>query len=158
VVQYSYLIDLFQSGMGSHAGYGALLANRIFLGLFFAISGFHKLFNKERHTTLIATLRGDRIPLIVVNQWWVPAVEFAGGLALVTGIFAPLAAAALTIECLVAVATDGWKRIASYQPIDTADWLDDLLYQPEMLAMVALLIVITLGPGPFTLPNFLSWT
>jgi putative oxidoreductase len=147
---------LFQSGFGTFGGSAVLLLNRVFLGLFFAISGFQKLFNKERHAELIATLESGRIPLVAVNQWWVPAVEFWGGLALLSGTLAPLAAMALAIECLVAVGTDGWKRIGSYRPIDNADWLDDLLYLPEMLAIVALLIVVTFGPGPFTLPDFVS--
>lgn len=149
------LLPLFQFGLGTFAGSAVLLLNRIFLGLFFVISGFHKLFNKGRHAELIATLESSHIPLIAFNQWWVPAVEFSAGLALLTGILAPLAALALAIECLVAVCTDGWKRIASYRPVDKADWLDDLLYLPEMLAIVALLIVVTLGPGPFTVPGFL---
>ena len=143
-------------GLGPAAGSAALLTNRIALGLFFAISGFHKLFNRERHAQLVATLKSSHIPLIAINEWWVPLAEFAGGLALLTGILAPLAALALAIECMVAVFTDGWKRIASYRPIDRADWLDDLLYQPEMLAIVALLIVVTLGPGPFTLVDLIG--
>jgi uncharacterized membrane protein YphA (DoxX/SURF4 family) len=147
---------LFQSGLGSSTGSAVLLLNRVFLGLFFAISGFHKLFNKERHAELIATLESSHIPLVAVNQWWVPAVEFLGGVALLSGTLAPLASLALAIECLVAVGTNGWKRIGSYRPIDKADWLDDLLYLPEMLAIITLLIVVTLGPGPFTVPSLLS--
>jgi putative oxidoreductase len=155
VSQHQHLLDLFQLGLGTHAGSTGLLVNRIVLGLFFAISGFHKLFNKERHAQLVATLKSSHIPLIAFNQWWVPIVELSGGLTLLAGTLAPLAALALAIECFVAVSTDGWKRIAAYHPIDKADWLDDLLYLPEMLAIVALLIVVTLGPGPFTLPAFL---
>ena len=156
MLQHCHIFDVFQSGLGRSAGSAALVVNRIFLGLFFAISGFHKLFNKERHAELVATLESSHIPLVAYNQWWVPAVEFTGGLALLTGILAPLAAVALAIECLVAVGTTDWKRIASYRPIDKADWLDDLLYLPEMLAIVALLIVVALGPGPFTVPGLLS--
>jgi putative oxidoreductase len=137
-------------------GSAALLLNRVVLGLFFAISGFHKLFNAERHAQLVATLTSDHIPLVAFNQWWVPLAEFAGGFALLTGVLAPLAALALAIECIVAILVDGWKRIASYRPIDRADWLDDLLYLPEVLATVALLIVVTLGPGIFTLPSLFS--
>ena len=149
------LLALFQFGLGPAPGSLALLLNRILLGLFFAISGFHKLFNKGRHAQLIATLRSSHIPLVGFNQWWVPAVEFLGGIALVSGILAPLAAVALAVECLVAVATDGWKRIPAYRPIDKADWLDDLLYLPEMLAIAALLVVVGLGPGVLTVPELL---
>ena len=98
-----------------------------------------------------------RIPLVGLNQWWVPGTEFLGGLALLAGVLAPLAALALAFELLVAVWADGPKRIQSYRPIDTADWLDDLLYLPEMVGIVTLLVVVALGPGPFTLPALLSW-
>ena len=149
------VLEAMQGGLGPFAGSGALIVNRLFLGLFFAISGFHKLFNKGRHAHLIARLKASHIPLIGFNQWWVPAVEFLGGLALISGVLAPLAGLALVIECLVAVYAEGRKRIAAYRPIDKADWLDDLLYLQEMLAIVALLIVIGLGPGPLTLPDLL---
>ena len=150
------LLHAMQGGLGPIPGSLALLANRIVLGLFFAISGYHKLFNKERHAELVATLKSSHIPLLGFNQWWVPMVEFVGGLALAGGILAPLAALVLAVECVVAVSTDGWKRIASYRPVDRADWLDDLLYLPEVLATAALLVVVGLGPGALTLPDFLS--
>lgn len=151
-------LDVLQSGVGagSPAGAAALFVNRIFLGLFFAIGGYHKLFNRKRHAELVATLRDARIPLIGLNQWWVPSVEFLGGLALLSGVLAPLAAIALAFECVVAVCTDGVRRIRSYKPVDKADWLDDLLYLPEMVGVVTLLMVVTLGPGPLTLPGLLA--
>ena len=155
VLDHHSLLAVLQSGLGPVPGSLALLVNRTVLGLFFAISGFHKLFNKGRHAQLVATLKASHIPLIMFNQWWVPTVEFLGGLALLSGVLAPLAALALAVECVVAVTTDGWKRVASYRPIDRADWLDDLLYLPEMLAVVALLLVVTLGPGLYTVPELL---
>ncbi len=151
------ILAVLQSGLGPATGAFALLLNRLFLGLFFAMSGFHKLFNKGRHAQLVVTLESSHIPLVRINQWWVPAVELLGGIALVAGILAPLAALALTVECVVAVATDGWKRIASYRPIDKADWLDDLLYLPETLAIAALLVIVGLGPGAVTAPELFSW-
>jgi uncharacterized membrane protein YphA (DoxX/SURF4 family) len=156
VLEQHQLLDLLQSGVGTQAGTAALFLNRVVLGLFFSISGFHKLFNSGRHAQLIATLERDHIPLVRLNRWLVPLVEFTGGLALIAGVLAPLVAILLAVECLVAVLVDGWKRIASYRPIDRADWLDDLLYLPEVLAIVALLIVVTLGPGRFTLPSLLA--
>jgi putative oxidoreductase len=150
------LLAMLQFGLGPAPGSFALFADRLILGLFFAISGFHKLFNKGRHAELVATLNASHIPLVGFNQWWVPAVELLGGLSLLSGILAPLAALALAVECAVAVATDGWKRIAAYRPIDKADWLDDLLYLPETIAIAALLFVVTLGPGLLTLPELLS--
>jgi len=137
-----------QNGMGL-ADTG-LAVNRIALGTFFTISGWHKLFNRERHKTVAETMRSLHIPFPNFNCWFVPAVEFAGGVALLTGILSPLAALGLFIICFVAVCTDGIRRIPSYRPIDKADWLDDLLYLPEMLYIFGLLIVMVAGPGAFT--------
>jgi putative oxidoreductase len=111
------------------------------------ISGYHKLFNKQRHASLVETLKASRVPCLGFNQWWVPSVEFFGGLSLLSGILAPLAALGLIVLCFVAVCTDGLKRIPNEQPIDKADWLDDLLYLPEMLYVIGLIIVVGAGPG-----------
>lgn len=128
----------------------ALLFNRLALGLFFLFSGYHKLFNKQRHATLVTTLRSCGVPLLSFNQWFVPSVEFLGGVALLSGVLSPLASIGLICVCLVAVATDGLKRVASYQPIDDADYCDDVLYLPEVLYIVGLVIVLAMGSGRFT--------
>jgi uncharacterized membrane protein YphA (DoxX/SURF4 family) len=57
----------------------ALLINRIALGAFFTISGFHKLFNRQRHAVFVRELVVDRVPRLGFNQWFVPSVEFSGG-------------------------------------------------------------------------------
>lgn len=138
-----------QDGMG--IGAAGLAANRLALGTFFSISGYHKLFNKARHSTLVETLRRCHVPAIRFNQWFVPAVEFLGGLALLTGILSPLAAFGLMAICLVAICTDGVKRLPAMKPIDKADWLDDLLYLPETLYLAMLTVIVVAGPGAFTL-------
>ncbi len=43
------------------------------VGLFFAISGFHKLFFKQRHEALVETLKDDKIPFVGLFQWFVPS-------------------------------------------------------------------------------------
>jgi putative oxidoreductase len=131
----------------------ALFLNRLALGLFFVFSGYHKLFNKQRHATLVATLTDCGVRDVAVMQWFVPCVEFFGGLALLSGVLAPLASLGLVCVCAVACLTDGRKRVASYQPIDAADYCDDVLYLPEFLYIVGLLLVIVLGPGSITLPH-----
>jgi len=134
----------------------ALTLNRAVLGFFFLFSGYHKLFNRSRHATLVATLKDCGVPLLGFNQWFVPCVEFFGGLSLLFGILSPLACMGLICICLVAVKTDGLKRITSYQPIDKADWCDDLLYLPEFLYIIGLVIVLCAGPGPFTWPSLVG--
>lgn len=131
----------------------ALLVNRIVLGAFFAISGFHKLFNRQRHAAFVRELADDRVPRLRFNQWFVPTVEFSGGLALLAGMLAPLAALGLLVICLVATCTSGKRRVISYLPIDRADYLDDVLYLPEVLYLVMLAAVVLAGPGPLRLDS-----
>lgn len=129
-----------------------LTLNRFALGCFFAISGYHKLFNKDRHATIVKTLADCGVPYLKFNQWFVPSVEFFGGLSLISGILAPFAAMGLIAVCLVASCTDGIKRIRSWAPIDKADVIDDVLYLPEVLYIIGLMIVLAYGPGPLTIP------
>lgn len=144
-----HLLALLQSGLAQ--ANLALFLNRVALGLFFVFSGYHKLFNAQRHASLVATLARCGVPLLAFNQWFVPCVEFFGGLALLSGVLAPLAAVGLICVCLIACLTDGRKRIASMQPIDAADYCDDVLYLPEALYCVGLVLVIVMGSGTWTL-------
>jgi uncharacterized membrane protein YphA (DoxX/SURF4 family) len=139
------LLNLLQHGL--NIPLIGLTANRVALGVFFSISGYHKLFNAQRHTALVATLKANKVPAIWFNQWWVPSVEFFGGLSLVSGILSPFASLGLMVICAIAILTDGLKRIPGYNPIDKLDWCDDLLYLPEVLYLVGLVVVIAVGPG-----------
>lgn len=135
----------------------ALLLNRLGVGVFFAISGYHKLFNKDRHALLVATLLECHVPFLKFNQWFVPAVEFLGGLAVISGLFAPLAAFGMVVILAIAIKTDGAKRLAGYKPIDSADWYCDVLYLPESLYMIMLAVVIIAGPGLYSLHQGIAW-
>jgi putative oxidoreductase len=139
------LYQLLQHGAG--AVDVALFVNRVLIGMFFVLSGYHKLFNAERHKSLVASLVECKIPCLPVMQWFVPGVEFFGGLAVVIGLLAPLAALGLVVICLVAFWRDGIKRIVAWKPIDKADYCDDVLYLPEVLYVIALAVVILAGPG-----------
>ena len=128
----------------------AVTGLRVLIGAFFVISGYHKLFNPARHATLRQTLVACKIPFVPVFEWLVPAIEFAAGLALVVGFMTPLAAAGLLAICLVAVATDGLKRVKAMKPIDPADAIDDMLYLPESLYVLILAFFVFVGSGPFS--------
>lgn len=137
------------SGTG-HLGV-ALLVMRLFLGLFFAISGAHKLLVPQRHEQLLRVFAASHIPAPWFMQWFVPGVEFLGGLALVLGLLTPIAAAGVAVICVVAACTDGVNRIRSWHPIDRADVVDDVLYLPEVLYVMMLLTLAVAGPGPWSL-------
>jgi len=129
----------------------ALTLNRIAVGAFFMLSGYHKLFNVERHRTFTDELKTLGVPAVGFNQWWVPLVEFTAGGGVLVGLLAPLAALGLLVVILIAIATSGRQRIKLYKPIDEADRIDDWLYLPETLYAVMLLIVVSAGAGPYSL-------
>ena len=102
----------------------ALTLNRVAVGAFFMLSGYHKLFDAQRHRAFADELKALGVPAVGINQWWVPTVEFAAGAAVVVGLLAPLAALGLLVVILVAIATSGRQRIAVYKPIDEADRIE----------------------------------
>ncbi|MGO9369049.1 MAG: DoxX family protein, partial [Terriglobales bacterium] len=91
---------------GAHAPNAALTLNRVALGVFFAISGYHKLFNASRHATLARTLKEDGVHALPIMQWLLPSAEFGGGWALIVGLLSVLAAVGLFVICAGALALD----------------------------------------------------
>src|SRR5271163_905219 len=89
----------------------ALTLNRVALGTFFAISGYHKLFNASRHATLTRTLQDDGVHDVPIMRWLLPSVEFGGGCALVMGLLSALAAFGLFVISAGAIALDAVKQI-----------------------------------------------
>src|ERR1700751_6304471 len=108
------MIDLLFVGIGWTDL--ALTLNRIAVGAFFMLSGYHKLVNAERHRLFVDELKGLGVPALGFNQWWVPLVEFTAGGGVLIGLLAPLAALGLLVVLLVAVVTSGRARIKLYQP------------------------------------------
>jgi uncharacterized membrane protein YphA (DoxX/SURF4 family) len=133
----------------------AITLLRLSMGVFFVFSGYHKLFNKQRHAVIAQTMAADRIPDARFNSWFVPGVEFLGGLALFFGFLTSLAAFGLVCVCCVATLVDGLKRIPAWSPIDKADYADDVLYLPEVLYSIILLAIIFTGPGPYSLDDII---
>jgi uncharacterized membrane protein YphA (DoxX/SURF4 family) len=129
----------------------ALTLNRIAVGAFFMLSGYHKLFNTERHRTFTDELKALSVPALGFNQWWVPLIEFSAGGGVLIGLFAPLAALGLLVITIVAIATSGRQRIKLYKVIDAADRIDDWLYLPETLYAFMLIMVVSAGAGPYSL-------
>ena len=134
----------------------AITAMRFALGSFFVLSGVHKLTNAERHQTFVETLRALGIPRIGLFQWFVPGVEFLGGLGVAVGCLTPLAALGLLVICAVALLTSSPTVVASYKPIDRADRVDDWLYQPELMYALMLLYFIAAGAGPVSVDQILK--
>ena len=142
-------MDLLFAGVGWTDLATAL--NRIAVGAFFMLSGYHKLFNAERHRSMVDELKALGVPAVGFNQWWVPLVEFAAGGGVLIGLLAPLAALGLLVIIIVAIATSGHRRMKLIKPIDEADRIDDFLYLPEVLYAFMLIMVVSAGAGPYSL-------
>lgn len=138
------MIELLTQGVGG-TEYVHTVA-RVGLGVFFALSGQFKL---RDPTNILATFRADGIPFIGFNRWFVPGVELSAGLALIVGALTPLAAMGLLAICCVATVTDGMKRFQRQEP--WADWIDDVLYLPEVIYVGLLLYLIAAGAGPLSI-------
>jgi uncharacterized membrane protein YphA (DoxX/SURF4 family) len=136
---------------GADAPNAALTLNRVALGAFFAISGYHKLFNASRHAALTQTLQDDGVHGTPIMRWLLPGGEFLGGSALIIGFLSVFAALGLFVISVGAFALDATKRIRTWQPLDRADWLGDLLYVPEALYSIGLTVLMLAGPGPWSL-------
>lgn len=128
----------------------ALLTCRVAVGGFFAISGAHKLFHPARRATLRETLFSDHVPLVPFMHL-IPLGELFGGLGVMFGALTVIAAAGLLALCVGACLLDGLKRIPAMHPLNAADWVDDVLYLPEVLYAVILAALIALGPGAYSM-------
>jgi putative oxidoreductase len=145
--------DILFDGAGSTVL--VYLGVRVATGAFFVFSGYHKLTNAERRMTFIGTLQSCGIPFIPVMQWFVPGVEFLGGLGVAFGFLTPLAALGLAVICVVAACADGLRRVRTWGAIDRADVIDDVLYLPEVLYVLLLALFVANGAGPFSLDAIL---
>lgn len=133
----------------------ALAVPRIAVGAFFAISGFHKLTVADRHASLVATLKADRVPAVGLMQWFVPFWELVSGSLVLVGAFTAFNAAVLAVVMLVACVCEAKEKVDAYRPINAADRLDDYLYLPEVLYVLLLAVPLMAGPGAFSLDHLL---
>ena len=138
-------------------GFGdvALLAVRVGVGGFFIISGYHKLFNAARRQALRDTFATDGVKFAPMMRI-IPLAELLGGLGVAFGALTIFAATGLAMLCLGATRLDGLKRIPSMGPLDRADRVGDVLYLPEILYVLCLIVVLSFGPGAFSL-DALVW-
>ena len=143
------MIDILFKGVGWTDI--ALTLDRVAVGMFFMFSGYHKLFNAQRHRAMVEELTALHVAAVRINQWWVPSVEFAAGSAVFIGLLTPLAALGLLVIVLVASVTSGRLRIKGYQPIDKADRIDNWLYLPEIVYAFILILFVSAGAGPYSL-------
>ena len=132
-----------------------ILVARFSLGLFFAVSGFNKLFIPEKHTDLIQLMTDIGIPLPEFMALFLGSVEFFGGLLLMVGLFTTFCAIALTIAMIVAIATVEIEHVIP-KGIGPLDWMSWFLYLPQVLYIILFVWLMTTGPGKLSLDYLLA--
>jgi putative oxidoreductase len=125
---------------------GILIA-RLAVGLLFFLSGRAKLFIPERREVMRQTMLNAHIPFPELNALFVSIVEFVCGALIVLGALTPLACLMLGGVMITAIATTAIRSVKASAPLD---WLSDLLYLPEVLYLVILLLLFLSGPGWFS--------
>jgi putative oxidoreductase len=132
----------------------AILLVRVSLGLFFAISGGNKLFVGGSTQTMYETLVEAKVPFPHLMTYFVSGVEFVGGSLLTVGFLSSLACVALLGDLLVAILTT--KLSAMPKGLSPLNWLDNLLYLPEVLYVLFFICLICSGPGRFSVDYWLA--
>lgn len=138
-----WLVDWPESVARHFAWLGPLVA-RVTVGWVFLISGWGKLSNLP---LVIENFAGWGIPFPGAMAPFVSAVEFGGGLLLLLGLFARIAAAPLIVVMIVAIIS------AKRQEIDS---LDTLLGFEEFSYMAMFLWLAIAGPGLVSVDRLLQ--
>ena len=132
----------------------AILLVRVSLGLFFAISGANKLFVAGSRQTMYETLAEAKVPFPRLMTYFVSGVEFVGGSLLIVGFLSSPACVALLVDMLVAILTT--KLFAMSKGLSPLNWLDDLLYLPEVLYVLLFILLICFGPGKLSVDYWIA--
>ncbi|MEM7402207.1 MAG: DoxX family protein [Pseudomonadota bacterium] len=128
---------------------------RFSLGLFFAVSGYNKLFVPEKHADLIHLMGEIGMPFPEFMALFLAAVEFYGGILLMLGLFSSIWAVALTIAMIVAIITVEIDAIIP-KGIGFLDWMSWFLYLPQVMYVILFVWLIITGPGKFSLDYLLA--
>src|SRR5579859_2330275 len=132
----------------------AILLARVSIGLFFAISGARKLFLAASRQTMYETLARAKVPVPRLMTYFVSGVEFIGGFLVTAGLLSSLASVALLVDMVVAILTT--KLSAMPKDVSSLEWVDNLLYLPEVLYVLIFFWMICSGPGKLSVDYWLA--
>lgn len=125
-----------------------ILVARVFLGVFFILSGFFKIFDSSQHEKLLRTLKHANIPMPEFNAYFVPIVELVCGALILIGLITTLASLVLFLVMITALVTD---RVASLAVHGGIVVLENFLYLPEVLYALMFFWLFFSGPGKISL-------
>ena len=143
-----YLLRVTLQGESRWEWFPALLA-RLSMGLFFAISGWNKLFTVAHWKGLLAGMIATGLPFPKLMALFLAWFEFIGGSLLTIGFMSTFFSIGLAFAMLVAIVT---VEIPFVIPpgLGPLDWLDWFLYLPQVLYVLIFLWLIIKGPGPYS--------
>ena len=147
------LLQFALLGSGDLEQYAILLV-RVSIGLFFAISGANKLFVAGGTKPVYETLVKAKVPFPRLTAYFVSAVEFVCGSLVTVGFLSSPASAALMIDMIVAILTNTLATVP--KGLSRLNWLDDVLYLPEVLYVLFFVWLICSGPGKFSVDYWLA--
>jgi putative oxidoreductase len=152
-MDWKQLIQFALQGSGDLEQYAILLV-RVSIGLFFAISGANKLFVAGGTKPVYETLVKAKVPFPRQTAYFVAGVEFVCGSLVAVGILSSPACAVLLIDMIVAVLTNTLATVP--KGLSRLNWLDDVLYLPEVLYVLFFVWLICSGPGKFSVDYWLA--
>ena len=152
-VDWKRLIEFTLLGNGNLEQYAILLV-RVSIGLFFAISGGNKLFSAGGTKEVYDTLVKAKVPFPRQTAYFVAGVEFVCGSLLAVGFLSSPSCVALLIDMVVAVLTNTLATVP--KGLSSLNWLDDVLYLPEVLYVLFFIWLICSGPGKFSIDYWLA--
>ncbi|MCU7834189.1 MAG: DoxX family protein [gamma proteobacterium symbiont of Taylorina sp.] len=126
-----------------------VLLARVSMGLFFAISGWNKLFMVSHWNGLLAAMIATGLPFPKFMSLVLAWLELAGGALLTVGFMSTFFSIALAFAMIVAIVT---VEIPFVIPpgLGPLDWLDWFLYLPQVLYVIIFLWLVIKGPGPYS--------
>src|SRR5271154_3904849 len=132
----------------------AILLVRVSIGLFFAISGAHKLFVAGGTKPVYDTLVQAKVPFPQLTAYFVSGVEFVCGSLLTVGFLSSPACVVFLADMIVAILTNALSTMP--KRLSPLNWLDDFLYLPEVLYVLFFIWLICSGPGKFSVDYWLA--
>ena len=132
-----------------------ILVARFSLGLFFAVSGYNKLFVAAKHEHLIQLMAKIGIPFPDFMALFLASTEFFGGLFLMIGLLSTFWSIALTIAMIVAIVTVEIHEIIP-KGIGFLEWMSWFLYLPQVMYVILFGWLMTTGPGRFSIDHYLA--
>ncbi len=135
---------------------------RLIVGYGFMEHGFAKLARGPESFVGILSALGVFEPQL--SAWATILVEIFGGLAVLAGLFIPLASVPMIVVLLVAIVTvhlpNGFSSIKLQSVTAAGAHFGQPGYETDLLYLAALVALVLGGSGPFALDRYLfrSWT